>query len=237
MEVKGSPATLAKPMTKPDKRAKQIVEQRPSIFAKCKTRLRLGRKIQPNSHNTMMNEKSFIVCEKDEEQKNKRVEERGLLNEMPAPEDVEGKSLLNSVKKTKLKTPKRALFDDIPDDESEASIEVLARYMGCTDQVYGEQPTISVDMTSGTGTWYYTVRSGRPAISLKTSIPINKLTMMMSPLSILSGLLPTLTFATCHLVPVASFWGVQMTMKKRMKRWTAWCTNPYHDIWRVDDYW
>ena len=27
-----------------------------------------------------------------------------------------------------------------------------------------------------------------------------------------------------------------MTMKKRMKRWTAWCTNPNHDIWRVDDY-
>ena len=183
MEVKGRSATLAKPTTKPDKRAKQIVERSPSIFAKCKTRLRFGRKIQPNIHSmmmieTLMNEKSSSVCEKKEEQKNGRNEEmigspvtlaKGGENNNELVDIIDDddrleknaekgrglfiESLLHSAK-TKVKSPKKALFDDITDDESEASIEVLARYMGCTDQVYGEQPTISAAMTE-----YYTVTS------------------------------------------------------------------------------
>ena len=84
--------------------------------------------------------------------------EGGGLLDMPADKAVAGNSLLN-LAKNKPKTPKRALFDDdIPDDESEASIEVLFRYMGCTDQVYGEPPVISTTMTmETTGTEYYTV--------------------------------------------------------------------------------
>lgn len=86
--------------------------------------------------------------------------------EMPAEEEnVAGKSLLKlsktKAKKTKPKpqTPKRALIDDIGDDESEASIEVLFRYMGCTQEAYGERyqnPTISATLTMETTGTYET---------------------------------------------------------------------------------
>ena len=52
--------------------------------------------------------------------------------------------------------PKKALVDDIPDDESEASIEVLFRYMGCTNEKYGEH-TISATMTMESAYTYGTV--------------------------------------------------------------------------------
>ena len=57
-EEKGSPATLAQLMAKVDKKAKQIVQRHPSIFAKLKTRF--GRNTQPTSLmmvNTALEEK------------------------------------------------------------------------------------------------------------------------------------------------------------------------------------
>ena len=49
---------------------------------------------------------------------------------------------------------KRALFDDIRDDESEASVKVLLRYCGCNQECYGElyQNSSSFD-TTGTGSY------------------------------------------------------------------------------------
>lgn len=81
--------------------------------------------------------------------------------EMPTPKKDE--SLLK-LAKTKPRTvkpkpqpkPKKALVDDIPDDESEASIEVLFRYMGCTNEKYGEH-TISATMTMESTYTYGTV--------------------------------------------------------------------------------
>lgn len=81
--------------------------------------------------------------------------------EMPSPKKDE--SLLK-LAKTKPRTvkpkpqpkPKKALVDDIPDDESEASIEVLFRYMGCTNEKYGEH-TISATMTMESAYTYGTV--------------------------------------------------------------------------------
>eukprot|EP00986_Skeletonema_menzelii_P002098 scaffold574_cov155-Skeletonema_menzelii.AAC.5 len=108
---------------------------------------------------TFAAEQEDAVASPTEVEVQKADEVGGLLRAMPKDKDA-GKSLLN-LAKTKPKTPKRALFDDIPDDESEASIEVLFRYMGCTDQVYGERPTISATTTfETTGTEYYTVASG-----------------------------------------------------------------------------
>lgn len=78
---------------------------------------------------------------------------------MPSPRKDE--SLLK-LAKTKPRTvkpkpkPKKALVDDIPDDESEASIEVLFRYMGCTNEKYGEH-TISATMTMESAYTYGTV--------------------------------------------------------------------------------
>jgi hypothetical protein len=78
---------------------------------------------------------------------------------MPSPRKDE--SLL-TLAKTKPRTvkpkpkPKKALVDDIPDDESEASIEVLFRYMGCTNEKYGEH-TISATMTMESAYTYGTV--------------------------------------------------------------------------------
>jgi hypothetical protein len=78
--------------------------------------------------------------------------------EMPDDDEDVRKSLLK-LSKTKPhkpkppRTPKKALFDDIPDDDSEASIEVLFRYMGCTQEAYGERyqnPTISASETIDT---------------------------------------------------------------------------------------
>jgi hypothetical protein len=58
----------------------------------------------------------------------------------------------------------KVFIDYIPDDDSEASIEVLFRYMGCTQEAYGERyqnPTISATETMDTmntmhttGTYY-----------------------------------------------------------------------------------
>ena len=108
---------------------------------------------------TFAAEQEDAVASPTEVEVQKADEVGGLLREMPKVKDA-GKSLLN-LAKTKPKTPKIALFDDIPDEESEASIEVLFRYMGCTDQVYGERPTISATTTfETTGTEYYTVASG-----------------------------------------------------------------------------
>jgi hypothetical protein len=81
---------------------------------------------------------------------------------MPSPRKDE--SLL-TLAKTKPRTvkpkpkPKKALVDDIPDDESEASIEVLFRYMGCTNEKYGEH-TISATMTMESAYTYGTVDDG-----------------------------------------------------------------------------
>ncbi|KAK1736564.1 hypothetical protein QTG54_012586 [Skeletonema marinoi] len=103
----------------------------------------------------------------DDDEEEEAADEDGEL-EMPVEEDVAGKSLLKLAKTKpqkkqqtpkKPQTPKRALFDDIPDDESEASIEVLFRYMGCTQEAYGERyqyPTISATMTMETTGSYET---------------------------------------------------------------------------------
>ena len=68
---------------------------------------------------------------------------------MPSPRKDESLLKLAKAKPHTVKPkpkPKKALVDDIPDDESEASIEVLFRYMGCTNEKYGEH-TISATMT------------------------------------------------------------------------------------------
>ena len=103
------------------------------------------------------------VTPAEEEEKGEEVADELEELEMPSDEDdAGGESLLKLSKKTKLhkptpkserKTHKKALFDEIPDDESEASIEVLFRYMGCTQEAYGERyqnPTISATMTMDT---------------------------------------------------------------------------------------
>ena len=100
-------------------------------------------------------------------------EERASLEIADDEAAATGTSLLKLAKnkpqkpRPKPQTPKRALFDDdLPDDESEASIEVLFRYMGCTQEAYGERyhnPTISASMTMET------------AASLETSTDENDL--------------------------------------------------------------
>jgi len=78
---------------------------------------------------------------------------------MPSPRKDESLLTLAKAKPRTVKPkpkPKKALVDDIPDDESEASIEVLFRYMGCTNEKYGEH-TVSATMTMESAYTYGTV--------------------------------------------------------------------------------
>jgi hypothetical protein len=78
---------------------------------------------------------------------------------MPSPRKDESLLKLAKTKPLTVKPKpklKKALVDDIPDDESEASIEVLFRYMGCTNEKYGEH-TISATMTMESAYTYGTV--------------------------------------------------------------------------------